>query len=67
MADVGGLVRIDICMFDDDFAGGPRFGAIGSTAKQSVSVRRAVQPEVDVTAAGHFHLRNPFNRWKFRD
>ncbi len=61
MADVRGLVRIDIGVLDDDLAGN-RLAGFVRCVQHGVTVRAAVQPHVDVAVARHFERRHAVNR-----
>ena len=57
VADVRRLVGIDVGVLDDDLfarAG----GGLGLAAQQRRGVGAAVEPDVDVAVAGHFHRRH---------
>ena len=60
MADVGGLIRIDVGMLDDDFfRGGGRMGAL--SRQKSSAVISAIQAEVQVSVSGNFNRGHTFD------
>ena len=66
MADMRGLVGVDVGVLDDDLlARALRPG--GFAAQQTRRVRAAVQADVDVPVAGHFHGRDAGNGADFLD
>jgi len=60
MADVSGLVGIDIGMLDDDLAG---FRVVGGrdSVKCVVGVCAAIEPHVDVAVSGYFEACDAFD------
>ena len=66
MADVGGLVRIDVGMLDDDLTG-IFFRRLTSPAQHTNPISPAIQPDVDITVPGHLKRRNPLDRSKRLD
>src|SRR5579862_6149102 len=66
MADVGGLVGIDIGVLDDDLAGDRLTGRVRGV-QHAVAIRAAVQPNVDVAVAGDLERGNAFDGSKSGD
>ena len=70
MADVRRFIGINVGVFDDDLAGvGASIGAgsAGFAGEQGRSVRAAIEADVDVAVAGHFHGCDARNRADVRD
>ena len=61
MSDVGGLVRIDIGVLDDNLAGN-RLAGFVRCVQYGVTVSAAIEPHVDVAVARHFERRHAFDR-----
>jgi hypothetical protein len=59
VADVGGLVRVDARVLDDDVPRAPRGrGRLGERAVQARGEAAAVQEQVQVAPAGHFRAQD---------
>ena len=66
VADMRGLVGIDIGVLDDDLPGG-RIALRAAGLRAGRAVRRAVEADVDVAVAGDFHRGDAFDRADFRN
>src|SRR6476646_9971680 len=64
MTDVSGLVRIDIGVLNDRLAGDGIGVCSCKTSEEAEGVDRAVQPDVQVTIARNFQIRDTFHRTK---
>ncbi len=59
VTDVRGFVGIDVGVLDDNFPG-DRFAGLVGGMQDTVAIRAAVQPDVDVTIAGDFERGDAF-------
>ena len=66
VADVRGLVRIDVGVLDDDLPGRRRLARRASAAEQRLAVPAAVKAKIEVAVACDFELRHPLDRGHFR-
>ena len=60
MPDMGSFIRIDVGVLDDDFPAGARRLTLFA-AQQRRAIRAAIEADIDVAVAGHFHRRHPGN------
>jgi hypothetical protein len=60
VSDVRRLIGVDIGVLDDNLLARGR-GLFGFAAQQGRAQRAAIEPDIDVPVAGHFHRRHAFD------